>query len=420
MTGKSARHEHSDSRCDLSNSSMDRRRFLAGTAAMVATAALRPPAVHAQEKSAGYRVAVIGHTGKGDYGHNIDKAWTDLPGAKIVAVADPDEKGRAAAAKRLGDPKEFADYRQMLDQVKPEWLSICTRSVEEHHDMVLAAAERGVRGIYLEKPFCRTLAEADAMVAACQQHKVKVVVAHQTRFSPKLAIVRELIAAGKLGKLLELRARGKEDARGGAEDMFVLGPHLLDVMRLLGGSPQWCFGSVLAEGRAITKADVKAASDGIPAVAGDEVHAMYRLSGGVTGHFDSVRAAGGGPRFGIWIYGSKGVIELGTNYLPAAFFLPHTSWSTPRSKKEWIPITSAGLGKPEPLTLDNPAGEHAANAAAVKELVAAVEQDRKPEVDITDARAILEMIVAVIESQRLGKPVDFPLANRQDPFGMLP
>jgi len=254
------------------------------------------------------------------------------------------------------------------------------------------------------------------MIAACQQHKVKVALAHQTRYSPKLKVVRELIAADKLGRLLEFRARGKEDARGGGEDLWVLGTHVLDMMQSLGGGPQWCLGTVLQQGRPIHKADVRPGSEGIPSLAGDEVHATYRLEGGAMGFFDSIKEAGGGPRYALWIFGSKGVVEIGTNYGPPAFFLPHPSWSSPRYKKAWVEITSAGAGKPETL---KDLSAHRGNVEAVLDLIDAIHKDRKPEADITDARTALEMIVSVFESQRLGKPVPFPLANRKDPLAML-
>ena len=49
-----------------------------------------------------YKVAVIGRTGRGNYGHGIDTVWKEIEGADVVAVADEDPKGRAAAAKRTG------------------------------------------------------------------------------------------------------------------------------------------------------------------------------------------------------------------------------------------------------------------------------------------------------------------------------
>lgn len=177
-----------------------------------------------------FKAAVIGSTGRGDYGHGIDLVWRDLPNVELVAVADDDRAGLAAAAKRLKLEKTYSDYRRMLDEVKPDVVGIGPRWVDQHRDMVVAAAERGIH-IYMEKPFCRTLAEADEMIAACERTHVKLAIAHQTHYSPKLAVVKQLIADGKLGRVLEFRGRGKEDQRGGGEDLFVLGSHIMDMIR---------------------------------------------------------------------------------------------------------------------------------------------------------------------------------------------
>ncbi len=392
--------------------SLDRRAFLAGAAA--AAAGLAAPAlVRGAEAGKRYRAAVIGHTGRGDYGHGLDLVWRGVPEAELVAVADADPRGLAEAGKRLGAAKQYADYRKMLDEAKPDLVTIAARWVDQHRDMVVAAAQAGVKGIYLEKPLCRTLAEADEMVAACDKNKVKLAIAFQTRYSPKLAVIAELISTGKLGQVIEFRARGKEDARGGAEDLWVLGPHLMDLILHFGGGPQSCYATVLQQGRPVRKEDARPGNEGIARLAGDEVHAMYRMAGGATAYFDSIKNAGGGPRFGLWILGSKGVVEIGTNYMPYAFFLPHTSWSQPRAKKQWVPISTAGPGKPEPLV---GAGPHEGNVAAVKDLIEAIEKDRPPLAGLHAARTGLEMIVAVFESHLQNKPVSFPLANRQDPL----
>lgn len=85
-----------------------------------------------------YRIAVIGHTGRGNYGHFIDRAWLQIPGCRVVAVADPDAEGRAQAVKRTRAERGFADYRQMLDTVRPDIVSIAPRWLDQHHDMILA------------------------------------------------------------------------------------------------------------------------------------------------------------------------------------------------------------------------------------------------------------------------------------------
>src|SRR5947209_12470422 len=90
-----------------------------------------------------YRVAVIGRTGKGNYGHGLDVVWKAVDRAEIVAVADEDERGRAAAAERLGARAAYADYRQMLDRERPQVVSVADRWLDRHRDMVVACARSG-------------------------------------------------------------------------------------------------------------------------------------------------------------------------------------------------------------------------------------------------------------------------------------
>src|SRR5205807_4983444 len=143
-------------------------------------------------------------------------------------------QGRAAAAKRVKAARAYADYREMLEKERPQIVSVGDRFLDAHRDMVIACAQAGA-SVFLEKPFCRTLAEADEMVAACERHHVKLAIAHQTRYSPRLQRVKDLLAAGTLGDLLEMRCRGKEDSRVGGQDLMVLGTHLMDLMRFLAG-----------------------------------------------------------------------------------------------------------------------------------------------------------------------------------------
>ncbi|HUV67378.1 MAG TPA: Gfo/Idh/MocA family oxidoreductase, partial [Sedimentisphaerales bacterium] len=177
-----------------------------------------------------YRVAVIGRTGRGDYGHGLDVVWNGIEQAQVVAVADEDDKGRAAVAKRLKAPKAYADYRQMLEKERPQIVSVAPRWLDCHREMVLACAEHGCN-VFLEKPMCPTLAQADEMIAAFEKRGLKLAIAHQTRYSPTLEYVQKLIADGRFGDILELRGRGKEDRRGGGEDLMVLGTHIMDLMR---------------------------------------------------------------------------------------------------------------------------------------------------------------------------------------------
>src|SRR5262249_18850246 len=92
-----------------------------------------------------YRVGVIGRTGRGDYGHDVDTVWLDVPNVEIVGVADESEEGRAKAKDRLKAPAAYADYREMLRKEKPDLVSVAPRWLDGHRDMALACAEAGGR-----------------------------------------------------------------------------------------------------------------------------------------------------------------------------------------------------------------------------------------------------------------------------------
>lgn len=390
-------------------SETSRRTFL--QAAAVAAAV---PAVAAGRGAARkYRVAVIGRTGRGDYGHGLDTVWLRTDRAEVVAVADEDPKGRAAAADRLKAPAAYADYRELLDKEKPDIVSVAPRWPDCHRDMIVACAERGVH-VFVEKPLAPTLREADEIVAACDRHKVKCAVAHTTRYSPRADVVRGLIAAGRIGDILELRAHGKEDARGGGEDLMVLGTHLFDLMRLFAGDARWCFARVNQGGRRAGPADTRPGGERIGPIAGDHITAQYGFDGLPVGSFYTYKAKdGAGRRFWLGVYGTKGVIQMATGGLPAAYLCDDPSWMPGASKAAWQEITSAGLGKPE--TLD-PKEVANGNLPVVLDLFEAIEKDRPPVCSAADGRAALEMVLAVYESHRQGMPVDLPLKSRDHPL----
>ena len=76
---------------------MDRRAFLSQLPAV----ALALPSL-LSAASPKHRVAVIGHTGRGNYGHGLDTVWKHLPAVEIVAVADADKEGLRNELAKLG------------------------------------------------------------------------------------------------------------------------------------------------------------------------------------------------------------------------------------------------------------------------------------------------------------------------------
>lgn len=358
------------------------------------------------------RAAVIGRTGHGDYGHGLDLVWNDLPGVQLVAVADDNKMGLAVKAKQLKVDKAFADYRQMLDEVKPDIVSIGCRWLDQHRDIVVETGNRGVH-MYLEKPLCRTLAEADEMVHAVEKTHAKLVCAHTTRHSPKTKVMQDLIVEGKIGRILELRGRGKEDQRGGGEDLWVLGSHVMDLIRIFGGDPQRCFAMVHAKGKPVTKVDVVEGNEGIGPMAGDAIAAMYGMPNDATAYFATQRQAAKRTRFGLSLFGTEGVLEMTTGYLPSVKYLPDPSWSSGQTGSKWLNVSSAGLSKPE--TLDRDADPNG-NRPCILELLSSIRENRTPSGGIYDARAAIEMIVAIYESHRLAGPAKLPLAERGNPL----
>jgi len=392
---------------------MRRREFIQNTAAgLVALAATRL----AGAKGPKYRVAVIGRTGKGNYGHGLDVVWNNVDQVEVVAVADEDAEGRAAAARRLKAPRTYADYHQMLEEERPQIVSVAPRWLDCHREMVLACAEYGCH-VFLEKPMCQTLEQADEMVAAFEKRNLKLAIAHQTRYSPSLKHVQRLIGDGLLGDILELRGRGKEDRRGGGEDLMVLGTHIMDLMRFFAGDAQWCFARVRDNGKPVTGNEVRDGAEGIGPLAGDEIHAMYHFGGTTMGYFSTQRTRhGASKRFGLQVFGTKGILTMTTGALPEIRFVEDPSWQPRRSRAKWKQITSAGIDKPETLSDPN---HSLGNRLIALDLIRAIETNTQPKGSMYDGRAALEMILAVYESHRLNAPVELPLKSRRHPLSML-
>ncbi len=396
---------------------MKRREFIRNTAAGLASLSLsRPGRAMANSSKPRYRVAVIGRTGKGNYGHGLDVVWNDIEQAQVIAVADEDAEGRAAAAKRLNAPNAYAEYRQMLEKERPQIVSVAPRWLDCHREMALTCAEFGCH-VFLEKPMCRTLQEADEMVAAFEKQKLKLAIAHQTRYSPALRYARQFISDGGLGDILELRGRGKEDHRGGGEDLMVLGTHIMDLMRFFAGDPQWCYAQVRDGRKPVAKEDIREGAEGIGQLAGDEIHAMYRFGGTMMGYFSTQRVAhGAAKRFGLQVFASKGILTTTTGAVPQVWFTEDPSWQPGQSKAGWKQISSAGVDKPETLSDPN---HSFGNRLIALDLIRAIETGTQPQGSIYEGRAALEMILAVYESHRLKGPVEFPLKNRKHPLSML-
>ena len=366
------------------------------------------------------KVAAIGRTGRGDWGHQIDELWSGLAGVNLMAVADEADEGLAKALARHDLPAAagFRDWRKMLAAVQPDIVAICMRDIDCHEEMAVAAAAAGAKGILMEKPFVPTRAAADAVIAACTRSNTKLALAFVNRHSPAYATARDLIEAGRIGKVLELRGRGKEDARGGGQDLWVLGCHVLDMMADIGGAPLWCEAAVSVGGRPITRADAGAGPEGLGLIAGDAVAAMFGLADGPIGYFASVREAGlKQPNFGLTVVGTAGAIHIRPDHVPHAYLREAPLW---RVDKEfpWRPLGAEGLDPPAAArTPEQRAAERQAwGRRAAADLVDAIREDREPETGMYAGRTTVEMTAAVFASALAGRRVALPLEQAGNPL----
>ncbi len=159
---------------------------------------------------------------------NHAEAYQTTPGFQLVAAANRGQETLAAFGERRGVKALYPDFRQMLRQEQPDVVSVCTQSPEKA-EITIAAAEAGVKAIIVEKALATSMAEADAMLAACERNGVLLAVNHPNRFSPLVRKSKELIAAGALGELTSVTIH----AGGG---MLHIGTHMFDLMRYWAGN----------------------------------------------------------------------------------------------------------------------------------------------------------------------------------------
>ena len=186
--------------------SVTRRDFLTTTAATGATLTVANPAVHGAQKNKKYRTALIG---SGWWGMNILRTAVKAGNVVPVALCDVDrnrlEPAAAEVEKLCGaQPKKYKDYRELLDEVKPEIVIVGTP--DHWHALNMIAACNAGAHVYVEKPVSHTINEGIAMVRAARANDRVVQVGTHRRASPHNISAMEFLKAGKLGKIGMVRA----------------------------------------------------------------------------------------------------------------------------------------------------------------------------------------------------------------------
>ncbi len=386
-------------------SSQTRRTFLARTA--TATAAIASCGIAAGNSPAPgvLKAAVIGHTGRGDYGHGLENIFAGRKDAAVVALVDPDEAGRKRVAAKIGAPQSYADYREMLKREHPQLVSVAMRHGDRHHEIIGECLRAGAH-VYAEKPFVTAPHEADELLATAEKFRLKIAVAHTMRMMPIMVRMRQAVREGLIGDLVQMRAHGKQDPRAGGEDMMVLGSHLFDLMRMFAGDPVLCSARVSQNGREITRDDRRVVKDNVGYVAGNEVFAQFTFASGTQATFTSaakLRETLG--HWGIELLGSKGAARINCDISPNIFVRRPGEWTAKGKSDAWEPFDPALVQAPP---------EH--NLGPVGDWLNAIATNREPECSGRNGAWAVEMVCAVYASALKKAQVAFPLAPRTHPL----
>ncbi|HEX3792122.1 MAG TPA: Gfo/Idh/MocA family oxidoreductase [Pseudonocardiaceae bacterium] len=149
------------------------------------------------------RVAVLGAGVRGrDHGRRIRRS-----GGLITAVAEPDDGRRARFAVDHDLPPSacFTDWRDLAEHAadRADAVLITTQD-DDHADSCVRFAELG-RHILCEKPMAPTEPDAARMVAAVARAGVLFAVLHPLRYMPYTDVIKQLVRAGRIGRIVNVQ-----------------------------------------------------------------------------------------------------------------------------------------------------------------------------------------------------------------------
>ena len=131
---------------------------------------------------------------------------------EIAGIAEEDEKKGKDFAQRHGI-RYFKDYGDMLSDKSVDAVLICSANAK-HAKMTIDAA-KAKKHIIVEKPIATTIEDAQKMIDACKENKVKLMVSFPVRYAPPVRRMKEIIEDGKLGEIIGISATNHGTMPGG-------------------------------------------------------------------------------------------------------------------------------------------------------------------------------------------------------------
>lgn len=255
------------------------------------------------------RVALVG-AGRAGMVHARNFA-SGVRGARLVALADPDEQALAAAASELGVDRTFTDAIEAAGADDIDAVVIAAPTFI-HADVAVRALEAG-KHVLCEKPISSTLEEAARIVRAADRSTGQFLMAFMRRFDAGFVRAAERIAAGDIGEPLLVRSTGRgpglppewawDVSRSGGL-IAEVNSHDIDTVRWLSGQEPT---RVYAVGRAAKRPDIAERHPGFV----DVLAATFELSEGAIAQVDGACPAGYGYDARVEVYGSEGTLLVG-------------------------------------------------------------------------------------------------------------
>lgn len=159
-------------------------------------------------------------------------AYQHVKGVDVIAVCDTNEALMMTVKQKRGIKHGYTDYRRMLNELKPDIVSICTPP-QTHAALVIDIARRGLaKAIFCEKPIAQSINEAKRMIKACDQAGIILQIDHQRRFDQMHQRVKSMLEQRKWGEIQRVNFYYTAGISN-------TGSHMFDLLRFFFGDVQW-------------------------------------------------------------------------------------------------------------------------------------------------------------------------------------
>ncbi|WP_203416464.1 Gfo/Idh/MocA family protein [Jiangella ureilytica] len=200
----------------------------------------------------------IGMVGYAFMGAAHSQAWRNAPSffdvpivPRLVALGGRNAEAAGDVARRFGWESVETDWRQLVARDDVGLVDVCTPG-DTHAEIAIAALEAG-KHVLCEKPLANTVAEAEAMVAAAEkaaESGVRSLVGFTYRRVPAIALARQLVAEGRVGRIHHVRAQYLQDwiadpdvplswrlqkEKAGSGALGDIGAHIIDLTQYITG-----------------------------------------------------------------------------------------------------------------------------------------------------------------------------------------